>query len=302
MEGPSPLAILQVKQLVALLQADAKPIEFSVPRCLGFFQDSKNTRFGFVYDLETQSASFAPPESLLQMFKHPAPSIRVRVAMAQELTVTLLYIHAVNWVHKALRSASVVFFSDNEGPVLSRPYVGGFEYARPDQYGLTATAPPRGFEWSVYCHPDYLGKENKGFRKSYDMYSLGIILLEIAHWKAASELFADIPMRSIKARAERPKATDEEGQTLDPQSLQPEKEEESIGNVRNEILKPSSHFLQHVKDTMGDRFHNAVKACIQGEEYFKLDPKADQTDRVVSAVLQQGFMRLVVDALKSIVV
>ncbi len=235
------------------------------------------------------------------MFKDPAPSIRVRIAMAQELTVTLLYLHAVNWLHKALRSASVVFFSNSEGPVLSRPYVSGFEYARPDQYGLTATAPPRGFEWSVYCHPDYLGRENKGFRKSYDMYSLGIILLEIAHWKAASELFAEIPMRSTKARAERPELAAEEGQTSDLQPSEPEKGE-GIRNVRDEILKPGSHFLRHVKDTMGDRFHNAVKACIQGEEYFKLDPKAEQTDRVVSAVLQQGFMRLVVDALKSIVV
>jgi hypothetical protein len=292
---------VQVKQLIALLQTDTKPVEFSVPTCLGFFQDSKNTRFGFVYDLDTQSASSGPPESLLQMFKRPSPSIRVRVAMAQELTVTLLYIHAVNWVHKALRSDSVVFFSNSDGPVLSRPYVSGFEYARPDQYGLTATAPPREFEWSVYCHPDYLGREHKGFRKSYDMYSLGIILLEIAHWKAASELFAEIHIGSTKAGAEWPKAAAEEGQTSDPPCLQPVKEE-GCRNVRDEILKPGSHFLQYVKDNMGDRFHNAVKACIQGEEYFKLDPKADQTDRVVSAVLQQGFMRLVVDALKSIVV
>jgi hypothetical protein len=156
------------ERLVALLRAKEKPAEFCVPFCLGYVSDSANKMFGFVYEAPNANVK---PKSLLQLFRgRPAP-IKQRVALAQRLATCMLYLHAVNWLHKSLRSASILFFSETETDI-RRPFLSSFEYSRPDENNETFIGAPVTMEWALYCHPDYIGRPNF-FRKSYDVYSLG---------------------------------------------------------------------------------------------------------------------------------
>ena len=324
--GPPPAVAERVARLVALLSR-TKPVQFRAPICRGYFvdEDPRRARFGLLLTQQQQqqlnggtvvaaaAEADGAPTTLHQRLllssaaadADPAPPLRARVALAQELAAALFFLHAVSWLHKSLRSECVLLFpatGDGGGGMggeeidYARPCVSGFQFARPDDRGITGTAAPDTADWAVYCHPDYLdlgrmdkmmgkgdkatekgdkAEENeetekkktkrKGFRRSFDIYSLGIVLLEIAYWKPADQI------------------------------LGPELE-----TVMDRLLVSEPALLQHVRSTMGDRYHSAVKACIEGLKFFNLPPDADESDPLISTLIQQAYVRLVVDVLQSI--
>ena len=89
-------------------------------------------------------------------------------------------------MHKGLGDESILVPTRDGTPDYSQPYISGFEYSRPDEEDLTSTATDNA--WPVYTHPDYMGVDRERYRKTFDMYSMGIILLEIAWWKPADEI------------------------------------------------------------------------------------------------------------------
>jgi Prion-inhibition and propagation/Protein tyrosine and serine/threonine kinase len=288
------------ERLVALLRAKEKPAEFCVPFCLGYVTDAAKKMFGFMYEAPIANVK---PKSLLQLLSgRPAP-IKRRVALAQRLATCMLYLHAVNWLHKSLRSASILFFSETE-PDIRRPFLANFEYSRPDENNETFTGAPVAIEWALYCHPDYIGRPDF-FRKSYDIYSLGIILLEIAFWKRAEEIFRSEDSLDQERRVVH-SSTKDRDQFLDEASHANKIRERMRANrdrlLRDKEANGKPGLLKQVRDSMGDRYHNAVRACIGGMEYFRLPTNVDQTDPVIATLFQQAYLRLVVDVLHGIVV
>ncbi|KAF1982249.1 hypothetical protein K402DRAFT_424687 [Aulographum hederae CBS 113979] len=282
------VAIENVRRLVALMQRKERPVEFRVPTCLGYVQDLDNSRFGFVYQQENPAAGQTEPKSLLSLLGGDAPSLTVRMRLAQSLATSILYLHAVSWLHKGLRSASVLFF-DHE---LDNPYITGFEYARPDRKDYTATAPPADLEWAIYCHPEYQGPNNMKafFKKTFDIYAFGIILLEIAYWKPAEEILGFVVDNSKID----PKSKEFPKPRHDPNSLQ------ATRAIRARLIEDEPQLLSQVRILMGDRYHDALKACIEGLSAGI--PEGSQADPVVSTLIQQAYLRLVVDKMGGIVV
>lgn len=269
----------RIKELVILLQSD-KPRQFCAPRCLGFFNDRDDTkdsnndaRFGLVFEKPEKTAS---PVSLRQMiFTGPKASLTERVSLAHKISTCVLYLHAVNWLHKGLRSDGVMFFPGSSGSNITEPYISGYEYSRPDKDGETTTTTVEFADYlMLYVHPNYQGYEAKGtYRKTFDIYSLGIILLEIAYWKRIEHILGiDI-------------------HTADPAQLKA---------VRERLLQPDSGYLAFVKEDLGDRYHVAVKSCIEGRTAFGIGSDENEGDVQTGARLQHSFTRLVVDALESI--
>jgi len=193
----------------------------------------------------------------------------------------------------------VLFLGGTDTPTLSQPYISSFEYARPDVKNETYKGAPETPEWAVYCHPDYIGRSGN-FRKTYDIYSLGIILIEIGHWKPAAEIFRVSDEVNSASNATMVKGdSHKEPLSADqlPQSYQIHKwltaDVEQGG--RPDILDT-------VRTNMGERYFSAVKACIGGMEYFHLPKDVDQTDPIIATLLQHAYLRLVVDVLHAIVV
>lgn len=278
---PSRENVKRVKALVALLQS-SKPAEFCVPRCLGYFDDRDDShhsqhdfRFGLIFQLPERVSPDVTPVTLHHLISTvPMPSLNDRIALAHQLAVCVLYLHAVNWLHKAIRSDNILFFSHTSSAELSKPYLSGFHYARPDRSNETTNEDGLDSWAELYLHPDYQGLGTKrSYRKTFDIYSFGLILLEIARWATIANIL-----------------------DIDPDSA-PFAE---LKGIRSKLLQVGSESLASVKARCGDRYYGAVKTCLEGGAAFGIDDDVDEASVETGAKLQQGFTRLVVDALEHI--
>ena len=266
----------RVRELVALLQSP-KPEEFCAPQCLGYFDDRDDDehsdhdfRFGLIFKKPDGANA---PISLNQMFEKPTPSLTARIALAHRISVSVLYLHAVNWLHKGLRSDSIVFFPTESSTNISHPCLSGFEYSRPDKEGETTTGGDVNNCWELYVHPDYQGSGTKGtYRKTFDIYSLGIVLLEIAVWTKVENIVG----------------------IRDPEAA----ETEELKGIRTKLLTPE--YLDYVRSNLGDKYHEAVRSCIEGRSAFGIDEAANEASTETGAKLQQGFTNRVIDPLGGI--
>jgi hypothetical protein len=300
LQGPPVDVVSRVEQLVMVLKAEDQPAEFRIPRCVGYCLDAKDTRFGFIYSLESHEQA---PYVLHELFTEDSASLRSRLGIAQQLATSILLLHAVGWLHKDLRSANVVFLEKPALPELPSLRLCGFEYARPDQGDLTTTTAGDEERGSIYRHPDYEAQcqdpaSARKYRKTYDLYSLGIVLIELAYWQPASAIFGGV-IADAEGAGKVSSSTDT--LTVRLKTSAPNASTTGAELVRNCILEDGD-IRRKVHVTMGERYWKAVKVCVSAFEAFELPDNAEETDPIVSTVIQMGHQRLVVDMLRSIVV
>lgn len=262
----------RTKKLATLLGSNKKPEQFGTPQCLGYFNDEEAERYGFIYSKPEGVPSTAPPVSLLDLIRTSGtPSLTMRVTLAHAIARCLLFLHSVNWLHKGLRSENIILFAPSDGtPGYHSPIIAGFEYARPD-WPEEMTEPPRSHsEHDIYRHPHMLN--GKRSRKSYDIYSLGIVLVEIACWEPIDAIM-DMPKDPNDAKSKAKK-------------------------VRERLLQMS--FLDSIEGLVGHVFAMAVKRCLTGGQELGIDDGAKETDTEVGARMQGVFSEEVVSKLGKI--
>lgn len=269
--GPSAVVEERARRLGSLLINPKKPMEFCVPPFAGIFKDSRNCRFGFVYKApnvigELQGANSIGRVSLEERLQGAEATLFQRVEMAQQLSQWLLYLHCISWLHKNIRSESIMFFAGKDMKTLSHLYVTGFEYARlENSLSISESTDPK---WERYSHPDYVSGKSSGFRKTYDMYSLGLVLVELAYWKPIGQIFP----------TEKPEG------------------------IRECLFNQEKPYLDHVEAVMGKKYASATRACLEGMAGFGLRADRDQGEPVISGLLQQAFIRMIVNPLHEIAV
>ncbi|KAK1765833.1 hypothetical protein QBC33DRAFT_117786 [Phialemonium atrogriseum] len=174
---------------------------FRVPRCLGFFYASNASRYGLVF----QASIDHKPRTLWDILvdDRGKPRTRIldtRLRVAHQLVTAVFRFFQVGWLHKNMRSSSVLFLTPDPAPLdLPEAYLCGFGFARKETpTAVTELNPSRWHgvqnsrSWRLYCHPERyraLMVEGTGDAPApalshmrYDAYGLGIILLEIALW------------------------------------------------------------------------------------------------------------------------
>lgn len=173
--------------------------------CAGFFiTDEHPERVGYVFELPQNANSSKAPKSLLKLLFDPdtteddrvdidKPPLQDRLALSKALCKCVHYLHVCELVHKAIRSDSVLFFTregDREELVrLDEPYITGFDHSRPDgPNDPTITTSAVNIDEDRYRHPAYLMSTSRRSTKMHDLYSLGLVLLEIAHWATLKSL------------------------------------------------------------------------------------------------------------------
>lgn len=282
-QEPREANLERVKGLVSLLQ-HSKLRAFAVPRCLGFFDlrdDEKGlampTLFGLVYEIPGPVSDSHLPASLLQLLGSPeTPSLSVRMKLAYRISNSVLYFNSIRWFHKSLRADAVIFHPDRKtGEVtLSEPLLSGFEYARPSSHTGNSTHIPENPADLLYVHELYQGaNKGSGYARSFDIYSLGIILLEIAYWQ---------PIRTILAK----EFKDSEKGPMSGEARA----------VRKTLLKPTLSYLSNLKRMVGDRYFKAVQSCIAG----LVGDDENEDDLDVCVKLHEGFVQEVVGNLKAL--
>jgi hypothetical protein len=186
----------RIKTLSVMLRS--APASFRIAKCIGYRNDLNNpNRTGLVYRVP-QDLGLAVPISLLDIIKRykekPTPPLGDRFKLAQALATTLMQLHTSDWLHKAFRGDNILFFSELAGSITD-PYVAGFEYAREMNMQSLGVRPNGQNSLDYYYHPDVIS----GFSKTLDLYSLGVILLEIAHWRPLRSKIPDKDATSLES-------------------------------------------------------------------------------------------------------
>jgi serine/threonine protein kinase len=163
--------------------------------CLGYTDDSARSRYGLVYGAPEKS--YSTLNSLITSNDLRTPDLGDRFKLAHTLAVALWSLHSLDWLHKSLSSNNILFFPSAFStsatgataasatiPDISSPYLLGFDASRPDHLTEMSIASKNPSSMDLHRHPHSLnGLEKKPYCKSYDIYSLGLVLLEIGLWK-----------------------------------------------------------------------------------------------------------------------
>ena len=311
-----------------------KPVTLHAPECIGFFDDRDvhgTDRYGWIFkmsdgaDYDTQVLSLYDILGEAQ-FK---PSLRQRVSLAHKLCTTVLDLHAVNWLHKGIFSDNVVFQfntvkeNSDEGHQEEggddrqeltynpeSPFLTGFEFSRPE--GTETTSRDTDIVWDLYRWPGIQRQRptERNSRKAYDLYSLGLVMLEIAHWKPLHQIM------HLGEKQQTKKETEEETErniNKDPPNVSLEESK----MVRDWLLGIKSknseeapfekagepNPVRELRNIIGDRYCDVVTRCLwaYGEKGFGVTE--EQTTSSLNdksgfgARLQESFTSLVVEEL-----
>ncbi|KAL6912960.1 hypothetical protein FSHL1_010643 [Fusarium sambucinum] len=287
--------IERVRKLAALLNHSPKPEAFRTPHCLGFFDkadpnvadddvDILDRRLGLIFERPSDDNLHAslPPVSLRELLQDPSickPRVTERVHIAHALSNCLLYLHAVQWLHKGLRGHNVLFFRARDGRVDYRqPFLSGFDFSRPGGSEEMTDAPGDDAEHDLYRHPNAQSnrrRDRERSKKSFDIYSLGVIQVELAHWRPIEDVLR-IDIRRARGRPD------------------------IVRGIREALLKEDR--VAAIGADMGERFENATRKCLAGGEELGLKEGDDETQDEVAEKLSMTFYEDVVKRLEEVVV
>ncbi|KAF4472040.1 hypothetical protein FALBO_1054 [Fusarium albosuccineum] len=192
----------RVQKLISLL-ALPKSTSFKVPQAAGYIHDPEHYCWWLVFHFQPASGSTletsSQPSSLLRLLQpdyKPRPPLEQRFRIASDISSTLYELYSSNWMHKSIRSDNILFSCveiDSHPPAnqLGLPVVCGFEYSRLETEAQTIDRSKANSNVNVamYRHPDYQGEAAQGYKIQYDIYSLGLVLLEIGIWAPLTSLF-----------------------------------------------------------------------------------------------------------------
>ncbi|KAI9746928.1 MAG: hypothetical protein M1835_002317 [Candelina submexicana] len=167
--------------------------------CLGYFDDK--TRYGLVYRLPsplhsqnpTSPKAFQTLSSLIDDSNTRTPDLDQRFHLAKTLAIALWSLHSLDWLHKSFCGHNILFLDTppspsvpqpTDTPSITTPYILGFDTSRPDHLSEMTVASRNSNNQDLYRHPSSLGVWRQPYRKSFDIYSLGLAMLEIGLWKS----------------------------------------------------------------------------------------------------------------------
>jgi hypothetical protein len=271
-EGSQALEIfLRIDSLAAKLAKRPKPATFCTLNCLGYFSDRQDKEYSFVYswpwEIGTWAARLRPKtihELLGEKRDSVGPSLTIRFGLAKRLAACVQTFHIFGWLHKSIASHNVLSFPDIENgeedtsapTLLDCTFLTGFEYSRQDGRNLVTEPVTTIGVNDIYRHPEVTSFERRLsptpqtaiFRKSHDLYALGLLLLEIGLWDTLEQILADLY---------REEAEDQDGTTFHaPASVE----------LYNWLARSGNRLLEDLlRFSTGDRYTSAVMACIRGD-------------------------------------
>jgi len=191
-------------------------------KIIGWFADPSNSRYAFVYEIPQQSMSDIPTslptanptQSLLFYLQYSGevdssnvPCLEDRLRLALNLVTNVLHVHAKGLTHRNINSNNIVFVNESgaqdteskpwkEG-VIRKPFLVSWDQGAED----TFTSEPETLMSSIYRHPGIERGQRSRYRPAHDIYSLGLILLEVGLWMPLNKLWKTKYSRSdFKAR------------------------------------------------------------------------------------------------------
>ncbi|KAL2674012.1 hypothetical protein Neosp_012458 [[Neocosmospora] mangrovei] len=241
-----PVKELYGPQLACLLHT-AGNYSFSTLPLNSYSWDAKETQYMFLFDYPPGTSDLKPKslnDFILSSKKEPNYKLELkqRFHVAQTIARAIGAFHSDGWLHKSIRSHAIkFFFLDDRGDCdFANPYLTDFEFSRPVA-GMTRLAPGAvDIDHEVYRHPDRLGSPSTNFSMTHDIYSLGVVLLEIGLWQTARQTYDDIVKYDLGGDAAKLTAL----------------------TIKNAFLQDAKERLAH---RMGSAYQEAVVACLDDD-------------------------------------
>ncbi|KAI1110060.1 hypothetical protein F5Y14DRAFT_430119 [Nemania sp. NC0429] len=223
----------------------------------GFSKDATvpNGCFYFAFDYP-EAAAGRKPVSLQELIRSGEARYRLslndRFNVAKVVARCLGTLHSDGWLHKSVRSQAIKFFfgkaddDDDEFAALdtSAPYLTDFGFSRPLGGFSVVRSPPAStavnLDMDVYRHPRRFGHPSQYFNKVHDVYSLGVVLLEIGIWKTAKQMYEE--------------------------AFGPAKQDPTGEEVKRAFVERAEGELEH---SMGSAYRDAVLLCLDGKALTK---------------------------------
>lgn len=225
------LPMVRLEQLYHLLQDRIMKPPPCFLKLLGYFEDTKQARIGLIYQLPRSSVNsrdFGPSPSpkvqtLLQVLQnasklHPSPNtsatmgvpaLEDKFRLAIELTLGYRYLLEQDFPHRNVHSSNVMLFGEDTGHSETRlqirkPFLCAFDLF--SEHNVESS--PEFLHENIYRHPN--DPRVKGptsaqeYYPEYDLYSLGLVLLEIGLWTPLADMFKEkYSLRDFKTRIEK---------------------------------------------------------------------------------------------------
>ena len=119
--------------------------------------------------------------SVLQRTTHEPHPLGERVLLARQVANAVIFVHNLNFVHKNMRPETILVFP-SPGKALGTPFLVGFQMFQSAD-GMTDRTGDDSWSKNLYRHPSCQGTHPDNiYRMQHDIYSLGVILLEIGLW------------------------------------------------------------------------------------------------------------------------
>lgn len=178
-------------------------------RFVGYYVDMTYSRYAFVYQIPLdvgpllrQPSNNIQPRPLISFLntgeerqESPIPNLETRFSLAYNLVLAVLHLRSQNLVHANINSNNIMIFPrvhiSNAGSTgspasdLRRPYLTSLAHFD----GNTKNTSPEPLSSSMYRHPDDRRILSEQSAWAYDLYSLGLVLLEIGLWTPVGRLW-----------------------------------------------------------------------------------------------------------------
>ncbi|KAH7146256.1 hypothetical protein EDB81DRAFT_934162 [Dactylonectria macrodidyma] len=188
------------------LHATQRVLGFLTLDCIGYIHDKyadPQPRFGLVYRLPTSESTTVTLFDRIKL-QIRQPTLGARIKLLKDLSVTMHRLLLSGWLHKNISSHSIILTGVREQGLESElgPRLIGFHTARLDHAGSVwqSKTPPENAEEDRYRHPSKTAmresmvkdpSQRVPYQKFHDIYSFGIVCLEIGLWATMQDVYKD---------------------------------------------------------------------------------------------------------------
>lgn len=184
-----------------------------------YFYHEQMGQFVFAHHPPHSVESMTSLEKLLSVDSFPKVNTPLdqRLKLAYKLAEAVFFLHTADFLHKNITSSSIVVFenseesdesdgSDTSNTDLANAYLMGFDLIRGAETRTTKEGAVKEvdtsrsiWEFDTYQHADrQQGARSPKYVKVYDVYSLGVVLLEVGMWQPLSTIAPDLDKKDPK--------------------------------------------------------------------------------------------------------
>ncbi|KAH6909758.1 hypothetical protein BKA70DRAFT_1274693 [Coprinopsis sp. MPI-PUGE-AT-0042] len=185
-------AIADVHKLASVL-ANVDEEAMHILRCLGTADQLNADRIALLYRIPQ------PPMAGAKWTLHDAlrtsekPPLDVRIRYALEICEAVMYTHAAGLVHKLIYPGNILLFPSQESSHRKSIFLAGFDASRlQDLAAYSQQAAETDPVKRLYQHPERHSPNVEGkvarFGLRHDMYSVGVVLLEVGMWRPLGKI------------------------------------------------------------------------------------------------------------------